>query len=59
MKKSILISLFVAIAANLTVVGYHYAPTQTEWILVIASIASMTWFFIVVFIALFKEIRTS
>lgn len=57
-RTQVLISLIVAIATNLTIVGYHYAQTPTEWVIAIVGIASMIWFFIVVFIALFKEIRT-
>jgi hypothetical protein len=59
MKIQVIISLIVAIATNLTVVGLHYAQSPTEWILTIASIACMLWFFIVVFVALFKEIKAS
>ena len=57
MKIHVLISLFVAIATNITAVGLYYYPFLTEWILTYVSIASTIWFFVVVFVALFRKIK--
>lgn len=56
-RTQVLVSAAIAIPLNLIVVGWHYAPYWTEMICTYACVASIIWFFTVLFIDLLRKTK--